>query len=299
MAIHKIVTIVAILTLSTAVLLSLKQSDFLQPAPNIAAPEPVCQNETSIVTSTSVSDSLSITDKVAVIIENRLFNSLIPLILHFAAVLGPTWPIILYTSSEVMDSLQNSTALARMERQIQVRPLPAGTEFRTHGSVSKFLTDRWLWEDLAPAERVLLFQADSMICSNAQQSMDDFLEYDFIGAPIRQEFGRGYNGGLSIRNRRKVLDIVTEFDWEAEKSSPTRDTPWQIDFEDQWMVMKMSESLDPRLPSQEIAQTFAVETIYYDKPLGYHQVTRWWQDSLSDIQSWCPEVSLAIGSTFA
>jgi hypothetical protein len=49
------------------------------------------------------------------------------------------------------------------------------------------------------------------------------------------------------------------------------------------------------LPSADIAKTFAVETIYYDRPLGYHQATRWQKDNLDEIEKWCPEYNLCTG----
>lgn len=35
-----------------------------------------------------------------------------------------------------------------------------------------------------PASHVLLFQGDSIICSNSDQHMEDYLKFDFVGAPI-------------------------------------------------------------------------------------------------------------------
>ena len=63
----------------------------------------------------------------------------------------------------------------------------------------------WLWEDLEPAEHILIFQSDSIICANAARSVEDFFEYDLIGAPIGEGWGQGYNGGLSLRKRSTVL----------------------------------------------------------------------------------------------
>lgn len=49
--------------------------------------------------------------------------------------------------------------------------------------------------------------------------MEDFLQYDFIGAPIDPKlgFGEGFNGGLSLRNRSMMLDIVRWYDWKVDK----------------------------------------------------------------------------------
>lgn len=82
-----------------------------------------------------------------------------------------------------------------------------------------------MWEDLAPAEHVLIFQADSVLCANSVRSVEDFFEWDLIGAPIKPQLGIGYNGGLSLRKRRTMLRVLDEFDW---KKDP----------EDQWFFAR-------------------------------------------------------------
>jgi len=78
---------------------------------------------------------------------------------------------------------------------------------------------------MAPAKHLLMFQSDSMLCSNAARSVDDFFEYDFIGAPIAEHLGEGMNGGLSLRKRETMLRILDEWDWEKDKGRG---------FEDRW-----------------------------------------------------------------
>lgn len=78
---------------------------------------------------------------------------------------------------------------------------------------------------MAPAEHVLLFQADSILCANAAHSVEDFFQYDFIGAPIAERLGKGFNGGLSLRRRPLIEAITREWDWDTDPGS------W---YEDQW-----------------------------------------------------------------
>lgn len=169
----------------------------------------------------------TIIDKVAVMIEDRPRKNLIPLILHFSSVLGPSWPIVIYTSSENLGIFSSSAALGRHLRSgiVSIRILPSTVLFTNSDSVSAFLTKPWLWENLAPATYVLMFQSDSMLCANAARSVEDFFEYDFVGAPIAAHLGAGMNGGLSLRKRETFLRILDEWDWETDKGSR---------FEDRW-----------------------------------------------------------------
>lgn len=164
----------------------------------------------------SASANISTSGKVAVIIETRRSGNIVPLILHFSAVLGPTWPLVIYTAAENFGSFSTSASLLRHQRsgRIIVRSLAEGVYFSNWDSVSRFLTSPWLWDDLAPAENILLFQSDSILCANAVRSVDDFFEYDLIGAPIEPRWGVGYNGGLSLRRRSTILRVLDEWKWE-------------------------------------------------------------------------------------
>ena len=177
----------------------------------------------------SGSSNGTVATKAAVIVETRFRTNLIPLILHFSGVLGPSWPILIYTSMESVGQFSASAALGRYLKSgaIQVRILPQTVLFTNSDSVSEFMTTKWLWEDLAPAEHILVFQSDSMLCANAARSVDDYFAYDFVGAPIAKKLGKGYNGGLSLRKRSTILNILEKWDWKTTREDDDR-------FEDQW-----------------------------------------------------------------
>ncbi len=252
-------------------------------------------------------------DKVAVILEDRNLTHLMPLMMHFSAVLGPTWPIVLFTSANATLSTSAPFQRAVADSRFLVKYIPEGTKLKTSHAVSSFLTKPWFWEQLAPAKRVLLFQADSILCANSPVRVDDFLDYDMVGAPIGAFWGEGFNGGLSLRNRDLILDILKIANWTTEKDIysqkvkawkdqlkadgkdvPTSDTMpgvVAVDMEDQWFYQKM-KALHGKFPPEDVAKTFAVETIDYDWPLGYHQVQRYYggkADRMAHIDKWCPE----------
>jgi hypothetical protein len=148
---------------------------------------------------------------------------------------------IVYTSPEALGQFSTSAALARYlkSKTIQIRTLPQTVLFTNSDSVNKFMTEKWLWENLAPAEHILIFQSDSMLCANAARSVEDFFEYDLVGAPIDSKLGRGYNGGLSLRKRTSVLRVLSEWSWEETKTKDDR-------FEDQWFFNRyVSPNLSP------------------------------------------------------
>ncbi|TGO11143.1 hypothetical protein BTUL_0116g00070 [Botrytis tulipae] len=154
----------------------------------------------------------TIFNKVAVIIEDSYRPEVIPLVLHFGSVLGPTWPILIYTSIEDVARFSTSAALSRYLKQglIQIRNLPQTVLFTDLKARNKFMTDTWLWENLAPAEHILLFNSDSMLCSNAATSVDDFFAYDLVGTPVKD---KDHRGGLSMRKRSSMLRVLENWDF--------------------------------------------------------------------------------------
>ncbi|KAI9743955.1 MAG: hypothetical protein M1818_002689 [Claussenomyces sp. TS43310] len=249
--------------------------------------------------------------KVAVIVETRPLTNLIPLILHFATVLGPEWPIMLFTlPTPTLPALGRSAAFQRAiaRGQVSVVGVPADARFTTAETVSAFLASPWFWEQLAPAEHVLLFQSDSIVCANAPQRVEDFLAYDFVGAPISAEWGEGYNGGLSLRRWRTFSDVAHAHNFSQELADGLAGTPGAelTQVEDQWFYKKLKR-LPPgadgtpavNLPSPDVARRFAVETVYGDEPLGYHQVHRWNEGKEDEVERWCPEYRLATSDFIA
>lgn len=234
-------------------------------------------------------------DKVAVIIEIDAYTvqNLFPIMLHFSTVLGPEWPVVLLTMRDKWHMPKSPPMLRALESgRIRVMFLPDDTDFYDHRAVSVFMTRPWLWETMSSAGRVLLFQPDSILCVNADVRADDFLEWDYLGAPILPGMGSGYNGGLSIRNPRIFLQIAMTHDFETE-------TRGENAFEDQWFYHKIKDIPDVKLPDAEVAKWFSTETTFNPHSLGFHQPRRWLKKEQADeAQKWCPEIGMMINSRF-
>lgn len=225
-------------------------------------------------------------------------------LLHFRGMLGPHWEVVILTRKGW--KVPQSQVLRRLlaDGRIKVRFLPDGVSFPTHPSVSVFLTGRWLWETFEKVNRVLMFQADSILCSNSAARVDDFLEWDFVGAPVLPAFvdskrpgARSFNGGLSIRNPRVFAEIARDpaLNFTADLySGPYEQLPNNMRFEDHWFMWRIDErpGLGAKIPPPEVAGQFSVETWYFDRPLGYHQPHRWQAERYAEIVDWCPEVGL-------
>ncbi|KAK5629706.1 hypothetical protein RRF57_005421 [Xylaria bambusicola] len=146
----------------------------------------------------------------------------------------------IHLSPNIRDAPRLSIPRARSSLREHRNPPPASrNNLSSHASVSQFLTSRFLWTDLAPYLKVLVFQTDSILCSASPHHIDEFLPYDLIGAPIHARFGTGFNGGLSLRNRELILRVLDRWDFAVDSAAEDAPTEWK--FEDQWFYARMRE----------------------------------------------------------
>lgn len=142
-------------------------------------------------------------------------------------------------------------------------------------SYSQLLTSEYFWNNLV-GEKILIYQEDSCIFNS---NIDDFLQYDYIGAPwpIGQDDNANLvgNGGFSLRSKSvmlKVLDTVSLNDTQYNFStlqyiinSKSTTPPEDVYFSKNIIDYNLGI-----VASHDVAQQFSVETIYNDNPLGGH-----------------------------
>jgi hypothetical protein len=102
-----------------------------------------------------------------------------------------------------------------------------------------------------------------IFCANAAGSVDDFLEYDWLGAPWAEERNReGGNGGLSLRRVSAITQLLHAQRWIRDRDMP----------EDVWFSDKLFHRPGARNAAHEVRMHFSGETLRSEgfKPLGYH-----------------------------
>lgn len=116
------------------------------------------------------------------------------------------------------------------------------------------------WE-LIEAERCLIFQTDTII---RRFGINEFLGYDYIGAPWPHRNNRVGNGGLSLRRRAEMISAISN-----QSRIPGEH---EDEFFSRWIYRDGSTSI---IPSYETALSFSVENIYHSNSLGAHQLFKW------------------------
>ncbi|KAL8678903.1 MAG: hypothetical protein Q9186_004760 [Xanthomendoza sp. 1 TL-2023] len=200
--------------------------------------------------------------KVAFLIENRPEPMLAPHMLHMISVIPPDWKARFMGSDESVAYINSSAAIRYQVSlgKLDLTYIPKNMSVAGQEQISQFLTTLWLYDTvLQPAENLLVFQTDSILCSQSGKSLNDWLDYDWVGAPWNRGGRFGGNGGLSMR---KVSSIITVLKNQIRipNSEP----------EDVWLSVRLGHLTGAKLANGTISNEFSVENTYTERPMGYH-----------------------------
>jgi hypothetical protein len=130
--------------------------------------------------------------------------------------------------------------------------------------------------DHIPTETFLVFQTDTVIFEKHKHMINLFLNYDYVGAPIKLDYvQKGVwvgNGGLSLRKKSKMLEIMNN-------------EPYQNIPEDFYFSLPTSVSIYK--PSINEAKFFSVEAIFNEVSFGCHQI--WINNKYNELCEMYPE----------
>lgn|SRR3990167_1295450 len=194
----------------------------------------------------------------AVIVETRVVPGMKELLFNFFYFLGTQWNFVIYCSPSNKEYMEECT-----ERipGVTIKPVVMQKEF-SFRDYNNMLTDKKFWMNLS-AEKILIFQHD---CKLLRHGIDRFLKFDYVGAPWKVDHidMEGGNGGLSIRSRQKMIDVIEKFPFDASKHGN----------EDVYFC-KHLPLVGGKLPNNQYATEFSVETVFYPKPIGIHAAWRY------------------------
>jgi hypothetical protein len=180
-------------------------------------PHPSVQ-ETDLPTSASI---LSWSRFRAVTVVHEPCSTLAFTLTNFAGNLGPDWPILVLYTPAAESAVVDNKIVRYLSRYGSLTTLPLSAlgipgvlNLASVAQYSRLLTHPDFWLALH-AEKALIFQVDSVLCSGSTSTIDDFLAYDYIGAPWIHAGDIVGNGGLSLRSVDKMLYIARHYDGDA------------------------------------------------------------------------------------
>ena len=187
----------------------------------------------------------------AVIVEPRKHKALSFVLKNALINLPDNWNIVIMYGNKnkqfVIDIIDND--LSEYKERITTKNLKVDN--LTIADYNDLLTSKEFYDNI-PSEIFLIFQTDSVICGENNELIDDFLKYDYVGAPWKDAVG---NGGFSLRRKSKTLEIISKCKRGSENEDVYFANPCVSNFK----------------PSMEKAKLFSVEAYYSDKSFGVHK----------------------------
>ena len=113
------------------------------------------------------------------------------------------------------------------------------------------------WEVFSE-DKVLVFQGDCLACKPFE---DKWLKWDMIGGACGTD-ARIYQGGMSLRTRRKMIEALEEYSWLV------NETTEDVFFTKALMLM------GAELPSMYEAGCFSCENEFFELPFGFHGIDK-------------------------
>lgn len=121
------------------------------------------------------------------------------------------------------------------------------------------LTSISFWDKL-PYEKVLVFQTDSELLKNG---IENYLQYDFIGAQDNRIGCEGMmNGGLSIRDVKKCMEIVEKFPYDPQRN-------------EDWYFCLFMKEVGGILPPAILPNPFSMELEFKLGSIGCHAIDKY------------------------
>jgi hypothetical protein len=129
---------------------------------------------------------------------------------------------------------------------------------------SNLLTNKHTIYDHIDTDIFLVFQTDSIIFKKNAHLINDYLNYDYVGSPwIRCEYELTQrcnfigNGGFSLRNKNKMLEIIEKI-------------PYKNEFEDLYFSRNY-DNISVNKPSYEKAMTFCAGEVFTTYSFSCHR----------------------------
>jgi len=192
-------------------------------------------------------------DYYAVIVEPRINPKMLSIIINHLYFLNNNDSNIKW-GLQVFHGVDNQDFTYDILKDIKnVDFVNTGVKDFTKIEYNQYMKSYEFWKQVK-GKKILTFQTDTLLM---RCGIDDFLKFDYIGAPWTKPKENKFigNGGLSLRTKEVMLDISNKHkDYEPR---------WEDIFFVKWLN-------DNQLPNIETAMRFSVENLYHPKPFGLH-----------------------------
>lgn len=195
------------------------------------------------------------TSYTAVIIETREHKALEFVLQNFLSTIDA--PIIIFCGNLNKTFCENLFTAPLISFSNRVRIINMGIDTMRWTEYNRYVSTNRSFYDEIKTEHFLLFQTDTMLFPRYKEYINEFFQYDYVGAPWNNDrFGGVGNGGLSLRRKSKMLEIIDTVTYCGE--------PEDIYFCNNLLV-------DLHRPTMEQAKRFSVEEVFHPQTFGCHK----------------------------
>jgi hypothetical protein len=208
----------------------------------------------------------------AVLIEPRSHPAMSLVLQNFAKNLSDEWNILILHGNFNIDYVNNIINTELLEYKSRIRTINLNVDNLSATEYNRLFKSETLYEYIH-TETFLIFQTDTLIIEKNKEMINEFLEYDYVGAPWGEtylpefgihEYNAVGNGGLSLRKKSKMLEILEKNKESELFKKMNEDT-----------CFSFQKNVEVNKPDFEKAKRFSVETIFSEKAFGIHCPWRW------------------------
>jgi len=203
----------------------------------------------------------------AVIVEPRKHKALKFVLNNFLENLSSEWNIIIFHGNQNEQYLKDIIENKLSNYISRITLINLNVDNLRISDYNNLLVSRKFYNYI-PTEIFLIFQTDTIICNEYKSYIKNYLEYDYVGAPWKHRNLEIGNGGLSLRRKSKMLEIIDN-------------CPYKDSINEDLYFSQECPEIYRNLPNWEDATHFSVETVYEDKSFGVHKP--WTSGNLGDI----------------
>ena len=210
----------------------------------------------------------------AIIVEPREHPALAFVLNNFLSNLSDDWNVIVFHGNKNIHFLKEIIKIDLQKFTNRLSLINLQVDNLTINDYNNlFMTSTMLYDNI-PTETFLVFQTDTVIFEKHKHLINDFLKYDYVGAPVKYNSENAFvgNGGLSLRKKSKMLEIIN--------NEPYKNVPEDFFF-------SLPNTVSIYKPSVDEAKFFSVEAVLNEMSFGCHQI--WTNDKCDELCEMYPE----------
>lgn len=196
----------------------------------------------------------------AVIIEPRIHPSLYIVLNNFNRNLDDNWSFLIFHGSNNKKYIKNIFNYIKTTKKCTYINLNKSN--LTLKEYNNLLYSYFFYSNIN-TEYFLIFQTDTLLSNYYSKNIYKFFNYDYVGAPWKHRNNEIGNGGLSLRKKSKMLELLNN-----------NFLPNVLNINEDLFFSGSChniKNISVYKPSIELAKEFSTESIYSESSFGLHK----------------------------